>query len=388
MGRKKAVIIEEDGDEEIKKTGVLEEIQDAKEIERLELTDEWISDFQERFSDQPAKVLVEKYDDTGEWCYCKKYTLASFDVDQIKEEFGGGKYRASLYADGHYVKTGRRHFKVSDPVFKRVEERKPENPLENPIVAMMIESMKSQQVSMLELTKSMIAAQAGKSGGLGEVVEAMKAVNALTPKTDKPLDNFKETLGIMKLVKELSGEGEESSEGLLGNIKEFLGMLPALKEQMANMKPAGNPSLAPGTPDLPQTITVAGGPPPMDPLTKKIVDLIPKFVGGARANAPVPDWGNYLLEVLDTEVMPVLLPVLKEKYKPLVQNEDDVYDLLIKYAKDPSERLQLFKTIPPLAPHAEWCLKVIDEAVRLIELPDTPVVSNGSDVVLEAVKDN
>ena len=125
----------------------------------------------------------------------------------------------------------------------------------------------------------------------------------------------------------------------------------------------------------------------MDPLTKKIVDLIPKFVGGAKANAAVDHWGNYLLEVLDIEVMPVLLPVLREKYKPLVQNEDDVYDLLIKFAKDPTERTNLFKTIPPLAPHKEWCLKVIDEAVRLIELPDAPPDSNGANVILEAAKE-
>ncbi len=126
----------------------------------------------------------------------------------------------------------------------------------------------------------------------------------------------------------------------------------------------------------------------MDPLSKKIIELVPRFVGGARANAPVPDWANYLLEVLDAEIMPVLLPVLKEKYKPLVNDEGDVYDILIKYAKDPAERGTIFLQIPPLAPHKDWVNKIIDEAIRLEEIPDvpdTPESVSGGNAVLEAV---
>jgi|SRR5579871_64214 len=392
MARKKRTVIIEDP-EDSAPTAVdsqIEALEEQKEVERIELTDEWLTDFQQRFSDQPVRVTIEKYDESGDWSYCKKCPLMSFDLEIIKQEFGGGKYRATLFGpDGHYIKTGRRHFKVSDVLRSVVTEKKPDNPFENPMVVMMLKNMESHQTAMLELTKSMITAQAGKPQGITEIVEAMKGIHALSPKTDKPLESMKETLGLMKLIKEVSGDSEESG-GLLSSLKEVLDVLPALKEQMASLKPAAAPGMsapqAPGPVNpLPESISVTTGG-PMDALTRKIVDLIPKFVSGAKANAPVTEWGNYLLEVVDAEVMPLLLPVLKERYKPLVQNEDDAYDLLMKYAKDPQERVNFFKTVPPLAPHKEWSLKVIDEAVRLLELPDEPIPANGSEI-LESLSD-
>lgn len=380
MGRKKRTIIEEEAEPSDKEVMNMTPDEEA-ELLAQEKTAELLADFQERFADQPAKVLVEKYDIEGDWAICRKYPLAGFEQENVKAEFGGGKYRGTLLdATGRYVKGGRITFKFADSVVKESQDKKADNPLENPVVVMMLESMKSQQNTMLELTKSMIAAQATaptKGGTLGEVVEVVKSLNSMGPK-DKPLDNFKETLGLVKLLKEATTDSDsESSGGIFSQIKEFLEVVPALKDQLAQMKPpVGGPSPVGAPGPLPAEVNPNGLKEirVMDPLTKKVVELVPKFVGGARANAPIGEWGSFLLDAFDTEVLPVLLPVLKEKYPAFVKDEDDAYDIVLRLAKEPNERAKVFSEIKPLAPYTVWVNQVIDEAIRLAETPEeTPV---------------
>lgn len=370
MGRKKKAVLIEEADDG--RSGDIEDLSpsDIREIEEQERTEELLSEFKERFVDQPAKILVEKYDSEGDWAICRKYPLISFEQEHVKAEFGGGKYRGILLDQGgKYVKGGRINFKFAEAVNKEPAEKKPDNPLENPVVLMMIKSMEANQHNMMEFAKAFMSpgapgVNAPKSNTLGEVVEVVKSLNSMTTK-DKPLDNIKETLGLLKLVKEATGDSDDKG-GLLSEIREFLEMAPMLKDQLANLKPQATP-----------TQITAGAPlngkeakPQMDPLTKKIVELVPKFVGGAQSNAPVGEWGNYLLEIFDTEVLPLLLPAMKAKYKSLVKDEDDLYDIVLRLAQDPEERAEAFKQIVPLAPYQAWCNLVIDEAIRLAQAPD------------------
>jgi hypothetical protein len=358
--------------------------EEEKELQDQIQAGEWLSDFQNRFTDQPVKILVEKFDDTGEWSICRKYPLANFDPDGVRIEFGGGKYRCTLYdPQGKWVKGGRTYFKFADPILKPNLNPKAENPLDNPVVAMMLSTQKQNADMLMGVLQSLIAAQsaggAGKAGSLSEVVEVVKSINSMTPK-DKPMESLKETLGLFKLVKEVTGDDEgESKGGLLSGLKDVLEILPQLKEQMATMKPPA-PAAAPQL--------SKGEPTEMDPLTKKIIELVPKFIGGARANASIPEWGGYLLEVFDTEVITLLLPAMKLKYQAFVSTEDDVYDVVIKLAKNPNERAEGLKQIPPLAPYLPWVNQVIDEAIRLAEteVPETPA-TGGNAILTEVAVD-
>ncbi len=377
MGRKKKVVlVEEEPLEDLReKSDVLADAEDEKTLKKQLLTEEWLVDFQERFSDQPVKVLVEKYDDQGDWSMCRKYPLTGFDSEIVREEFGGGKYRASLYGpDGRYIQGGRSHFKFSE-LIRPLNAIKPP---ENPVVAMMIKTLESNQRTTMDLMTAMIGAQAqaqGKpSGSLTEVVEVMKGINSMAPKPEKAFDNLKETLGLFKLVKEVTSDGEgESKGGLLSDIKEFLEVYPAIKEQLAGLKPGVTPVAIPAPPIEERKPMV------MDPLSAKIIALVPAFVGGAKANGPTKQWADYLLGELETNVMPVLLPVMREKYKPLVESEDDVYDILLKLAKDAGEREKIYQQIPPLSPHRDWLNRVIDEAIRLEDMPEAAEEPNGSE---------
>lgn len=388
MGRKKKITVIEDAPESAELEPTPAEAAQLAAEEEQELQEqlqagEWLTEFQSRFTDQPVKIQVERFDEAGDWALCRKYPLQSFDPDMVRTEYGGGKYRCTLYdPQGKWVKGGRTYFKFADPIVKPVLQTKTENPLENPIFAMMLNAQKESTNMLMTIMQSLLTTQGAvgtaKGSTMTEVIETVKAINGMAPK-EKPLDTLKEQLGLFKLVKDITGDSDgESKGGLLSDLKEVIEVLPLLKEHMAALKPAAPAQIAPGKA------------PEMDPLTKKIVDLIPKFVGGARANASIKEWGNYLLDVFDAEILPLLMPVMKEKYKALVKDEDDCYDVFLRYAKDPDERALALKQIPPLAPYLPWVNQVIDEAIHLAETEtDTPQENSaGGNSILEAVSGN
>ncbi len=389
MGRKKKITVIEDAPDpgEVVESSPAEEAAEAaaqeQELQEQLQAGEWLTEFQGRFTDQPVKIQVEKFDEAGDWALCRKYPLANFDPDSVRLEYGGGKYRCTLYdPQGKWVKGGRTYFKFADSIIKPSLQAKAENPLENPVVTMILAAQKQNSDMLMGVLQSLIAAQGtgiSKPTGLGEMVEVVKSINSMTPK-DKPMESLKETLGLFKLVKEVTGDSDgEGKGGLLSDLKEVIEVLPLLKEHMATLK--APPVAAPGATT---TTVTTGKAPEMDPLTKKIVELVPKFVGGARANAPIPEWGNFLLDVFDAEVLPILLPVMREKYRALVQTEDDAYDIILRLAKDPQERAEAIKQIPPLTPYLPWVNQVIDEAIRLAETPEAEL-STGGNAVLDAV---
>lgn len=371
---RRAILVEDDDDE---KEGLLPD--EIQELEKQQAVEEWLGDFQSRFTDQPVRVLVEKFEE-GEWSICRKYPLGTFDHEAVRDEFGGGRYRATLFdPNGKYIKGGRNNFKFAAPAVKKDGDAKPANPLADPAIAMMFESMKQQSAMLLGITQSMISANAGKAGGgLTEMVEAMKGIQALSPKNEKPLDNFKETLGIMKLVKEVTGDGDgDSKGGFMSEVREFLELAPLLKEKMPVLKAA----LAPGgLPTAPAQPIPPGETPSMDPLSQKIIALVPRFVAAAKSNAPIETWSDHLIDVLEDDLMPVLVPHMKGIYGPLIDNADDVYDVLIKFAKDPAARDKIYTSVPPLAPYKPWCDQVIDAALKTLTDEET-----GGNVVMEAV---
>lgn len=393
--RKKRLVVVEEAPEPDKNEDIALTPEEDAELQDQEQSREWLSEFQSRFSDQPVRILVEKYDEAGDWALCHKYPLSSFDQEAVKQEYGGGKYRGTLFdPKGHYIKGGRIHFKFAETINKGLLPVKAENPLENPIVAMLFKMQEDNRTSMMNLMQTIMTAQtaaAPKTSGLGEIVEVMKSLKTMTP-TEKPIDNFKDTLSVMKLFKEVTGDSDgESKGGLLSDLKEVLEVLPQLKEQMTHLKPPvqGTPGLI--TPGLVNPTEN----PPMDPLTQKVVQVVPKFIEAGKAAAPVEEWGDFLLETFDTEFVPLLLPSLRKQYPVLVKTEDDVYDIVLKLAKDPGEREKIFQTIKPLSPYRDWALRVIDEAVRLAETPDVEeahIVAQtgvtGGSAILTAVEKN
>lgn len=385
MARKPTRVITEDAEEVIDKDEV--ERKAAEEIQKQQTTEEWLADFQSRFTEEAVKILIEKHED-GEWKICRKYPLSNFDHESVRDEFGGGRYRATLYdPNGKYVVGGRNNFTFAAPAQKKDTEHKPTDPFSNPGVMMVIEQIRAQAAQATQLLQTVLASQQGNKGGIGELVEAMKGLQALTPRdTSKPLDGLKDLLGVQKLLKEVNGNGDsDSKEGLLSDIKQIIELAPLIREAIpalkAGLPQSSNPIATNPRPPLSSApIPTPGGPQQLNPLSKKIVELMPRFVLAGKNNEPIQQWSDHLLDVMEKEIMPILLPDMKATYGPIVQNEDDAYDILIKYAQDETTRDKIYVTILPLAPYKAWCNQVIARAVK-----DLTGDENGANVVIDAV---
>ncbi len=381
MAKRKTVVLEEPDNEPT----IEETIEQEKEVNRRLEIEEWLSEFQERFTDQPAKVLIEKFED-NEWSICRRYALSTFDHEIVRTEFGGGQYRATLIDDkGHYVKEGRTRFKFADPIIKPVAPAQPANPFDNPAVVMMIEAQKAASSQMLEITKSMIQSSATQpKSDMGQIITAMKGLQDLTPK-DRPLDSFKDTLNMMKLVKEVTGD-TDGKGGLLSEIRQFLEVYPTIKEQLSQIKPAAIAAPSPGAAPVgpPQITTPERAPSALDPLNQKIVALVPKYVDAGKKSLQVVEWGKNLLDDFELDILPLLLPAWKKQYGPLVRDEDDCYDILLRYAEDEKEVAKIFEAIPPLAPYRVWVSRVIEEAIKLAQADP----QDSTDVITDAVTGN
>src|SRR5258708_32997510 len=124
MGRKKKITVIEDAPEspEVAPTpaeAAAEQAEQEQELQEQLQAGEWLSEFQSRFTDQPVKILVEKFDESGEWAVCRKYPLQGFDPDAVRLEYGSGKFRCTLFdPNGKWVKGGRTYFKFADPILK------------------------------------------------------------------------------------------------------------------------------------------------------------------------------------------------------------------------------------------------------------------------------
>lgn len=349
----------------------------AKEAE----IEEWVSDFQGRFSDQPVKVQVEKYD-SGEWGICRKYPLESFDHMAVFEEYGGGRYRATLFGpDGKYVKGGRHEFKFATPLKPAAPVQEKVNPLADPIVMMMMENFKQQNAANLELMKAMLSGNSNKSSELPSVLEAMKVIGVLAPK-ENGFKQFQEFMTMASSMKDFMGIDDKRDTGgeggLMSDIKEFMSLYPAIKEALPQIRAGASPGgVVPPNPPPPERKA-----PQMSPVSQKIAAHIPTILEAAKTNQPVEKWADFVGQILDVEIMPLLVPEMIAKYKPFVKDEDDVYNGLLEKSKDPDEREKIFKAIPPLAPYREWVGRVLDawaaSNFETIPLAEAPAGVNGT----------
>jgi hypothetical protein len=325
--------------------------------------------------------------------------LEGFDHFILRDKFGPGKYRGRLFDNAyHYVKQGGPiEFEFTAPLPTAAKEEKEADPLQSPIVALMIESAKNQNAMLMEILKSALPAQAQASAGKGAeiitLIEALHKLNSLSPK-DTGIKSIEDSLRLTKLIRDSFDEGGKEKEGsVLSEIRELLELAPVLKEQFGKSLPGGN--ISPGaltpTPAAPARRFFARNPEPTEngkkhPLWDAIAPHIPEFEEAARTNQPAAKWADYFLELLEEKIMPVLLPLVQEEYKsaPLTITEDTIYDNLIDRASKPEEVAKLFEWAPALAPYESWVRAVIEEAVRLETSEESlPEPSSGPEPSLE-----
>ena len=110
----------------------------------------------------------------------------------------------------------------------------------------------------------------------------------------------------------------------------------------------------------------------MDPVMEVVNRHMQTFVVWAQSSRDHERSADYLIEVIEEELIPAI-----RKRIPLA-SEEKVMEELIKAAKDPAEVEKIFVQVPQLARHAEWVRKVIAAAVRLMETPEEQPAQEGA----------
>lgn len=373
MPKTKVVVVERPDKKANSRGETLEELLDAQDAvdTEQESINEWLADFQGRFSDQQVRISVSKYEN-GRWALAARYPLQGFDHFVVRDEFGAGKYRAMLYGpNGKYITGGFQEFEFTMPLNpKKPDAEKDKNPLADPVVSMVMNAQAENNKMLMTIVTAMISNQGSRGADLPALVDAMKSMGALSPK-ENPLKQVTETAQLIATLKDAFGNDEKSdSGGLFAEVKEFLELLPTIKESLPVLKGLRDKNPLPPAPaDRPAAL-------PQDPIAQKIIVHVPTFVEAARTNQPTAKWAEYLANLVEVEFLPILVKDAQEKYKPLKVTEDTVYSQLLDTAKDPAEREKIFTAIPPLSPYKLWVNKVIDECIVLFETeePGKPAV--------------
>lgn len=108
------------------------------------------------------------------------------------------------------------------------------------------------------------------------------------------------------------------------------------------------------------------------PIVEKIVPYMPKFTEAAKRSESASTWGEYLLEVLEGEIMPPLLvAVRKEKWLTRAMPDDNLKDLILDSMIEESKKPETVERIcafwPPLEPYKAWVAEVVSEAAKGLE---------------------
>jgi hypothetical protein len=386
-GRKKVTVIEEPEEiDELMREG------DEKSAE--EIADEnAIAKLQETFGEKQYRIRILKLNiETSEWEICEVFPLDRFDPMSLQKKWGGGKYRGQVIdTSQQYVKGGAVHFSLATPLIP-IDEPKNTNPLQDPVVALIIDSMKSQQQNMIEMFKA-FAPQTSQQMSPMMILEMLKSFRDMVP-TEKG-DNLEKILGLQLKIRDLfDTDDKDDDKASGGTFSEIVEAMKLLKESQTLM----GPRVAPPNGPVPRRIVLPNGNLPngngsqlpvkteekedmFAEVKNSILFYVPKFVQGAvehgtfasngqmtEADENIDRWGGFLINVLETETIPLAV----RKMRLFIKNADQAWDFLIEWAEDKEKLEKIFVAAPELLPYRDWSLAVIASAVAEINTPDEP----------------
>lgn len=360
-----------------------------------------LSDWKGKFLGHAFKVRVEKYNPADkDFDHLDLIMLDGFDEFEMGKTYGPGRYRFSLLdEDGKYHVGGRTHFRYAGKAVPVDDNRHDDNPFNNPLVQMMFENQKQQAAMLMDVLKATIPAraEADKGNDITKLIGALKDLKAMSPKEEggNAMKSVKDALDLAKQLKDLGGDSNNGGDsgGFMSDIKDALQVVAALKTPPPMQRPPGprpqtQPRPTPGavTPGSPIVINKE---PPMLPGISKILFYVPKFQEAASKNESHEKWAEFLLTILDTDVVPDLVSAYGGFLRNNVANgetkEDVAMGLISDAGKDAHKIEKIFVYAPVLAPYRDWVLAVVSKAVDLYENgptdePETSLL-NGSEVL-------
>ena len=336
--------------------------------------DQAIQDFSDVAGGKDYKIRAEMFDkEDRSW-----YTLdtlpfdSGFDPLFIMKKYGSGRYRFTFLDDhGRYIRRPegggqfQKFFKAPpEPVKQDVQD-----PLNNPVVTLMIQNMKDQAAQSLKMVELMAGRQT-TGPTLLEQIQVLKAIQGFTPESKDPLDMLDKVLRIQGRLTDNKEEAPKTgvAQDLLA-AKEILQALGLGK--LFNKAPA-----APGVEALPAPVEKENQEIPiMDQKTffKPYVRALLKL---ASDSADPGDAALHLMEQLDLYIIPALTEENKKKYGAVV-TEELVWDKVIEAAGNKEKIEAAFKVFPEMEAQRDWLLKVLEASLKLAAEENEPVEEPG-----------
>ncbi len=334
------------------------------------------------FGNRQYRLIIQKKNpDTHEWEWVDRVTFDGFDPMSVKK-YGGGEYRCLLNDErGKFVKDSSMYFTFAKSIMPE-EPKKEKSPMEDPTVLFVMESMKNQSAMLMEILRTSLTGQATQpKNDLAGLVTALKGLNDLSPKDDS-FKQMKDMMTLFNQMNEMRGDREESSPGIMSELKEAFKMVMSSRS-------APNP-VAPPRSQGARTIVVK---PPEQPLTEKeanaskeslimspaieaILFYVPKFKKFGEEYISLTGNGQhteseenidraslFLTDILDSEVVPLAY----QEFKMFLKTKDDAWDFLIDWAKEPDKVEKIFQYAPDLVPLRDWVILVVNRAVQDFE---------------------
>lgn len=365
--RKKKVAAADHEPEEQRATEVVEE----EDVAQLKLG-EW----RDNFEGDGYKIRAERWHDgLRKWVFLDTLDFDGWDLQTLRQwvEKAVSRFRLSLLDnEGLYVKGGRFEQCVANPDWRDAVAAPapvappppPPDPMSSPVVQMMIENQKAQNVQLLELLKVV----AGRPTG-PDPLEMFLKLRQLMPEPQK-MPSMKEQAEALVAIKDLMGDGNSGEGSWISEIKEGVSLFQQLTEIAAKKKAVGAvPPAAAPRPAIPPAAAAPklANPPPETPmansaLLETVKFYVPIFVHKAERNDDPADAAQFLLDEIDSDIMPELL-----KAYPITSGI--AYSQLIAGAKDAAKLEQIYAFAPELAPYRDWVKQVIDKAIELHENP-------------------
>lgn len=331
-----------------------------------------LAEFLQFFGGKEYKVRAEEYDkEEKTWLHLDTFPVDGFDPYETCKRYGPGRYRLTFLNDkGKYVKGGQPQIRIGGAraILSSPTAPGQDNPLNNPIVAMMLAQANENAKANAELVRAILMRPEPVKSTTNEVMDLLiklKAMDPKEPKADESMKKLMEALTMKMIERGMDGTDGGGEGGIMSEIKDAL---PILKEILA----AKNPQRA-GIQAPPRVLTATATPTPtseaptVNALIEALKPYITIFKAKAEKNIDKERAAQFLLDELDDSVIPLI-----KKHVPLaaMATDDAVMDSLVSRAKDPLEVENLFTACPELAPFKEWIVAVIAEAVRILETPN------------------
>ncbi len=333
-----------------------------------------LAGFLEQFGGKEYKVRVDQYNKLEKvWEFIDTFPLDGFDAFDTCKRFGGGRYRMTfLNEKGKYVQGGQPQIRIAAGVVPAVPLAAPavdNDPLKNPLFAMMLANAERAATQSTELLKVLLAKPEPAKSSTMEVFELMAKLKHMTPE-DTGMKKLQEALMMRMIEKGLDGGDSGGEKSVWEEVKEGLkdakdlGIFDRLAAGIRRPQaPRSNPPATPAPGVTVALPTKEPAPVLEDPMTQALRPYAVIFANKAATGAAPEEAAGYLVDEFYDSVIPL---IRKHVAMSKFMSEAGIVEYACGSAQDPEQVEKLYVFAPELAAHREWVGLVITEAVKLI----------------------